>query len=59
MSKTDSFNDRSRRHLSRRAFMASGVVLATTRALPLVGHVRQQPRFGSTPFTLGVASGDP
>jgi alkaline phosphatase D len=44
--------------LSRRSFLAGGMSLVAVRALE--GQTRiERPRFQTSPFTLGVASGDP
>ena len=48
-----------RHQVSRRSFMAGGLALFATRAVPLIGQPRQTPEFAGPPFSLGVASGDP
>ena len=48
-----------RHQVSRRSFMAGGVALFASRAVPLIGQPRQTPEFAGPPFSLGVASGDP
>ncbi len=46
--------------VSRRAFLAGGMALVPYASLARpIGRIRPRPRFASTPFTLGVASGDP
>jgi alkaline phosphatase D len=47
--------------VNRRAFLLSGLALygASARDLFAGPPARQNPRFSTTPFTLGVASGDP
>ncbi|MCM3879157.1 MAG: alkaline phosphatase D family protein [Vicinamibacterales bacterium] len=47
--------------VNRRAFLLSGLALygASARDLFAGPPARQSPRFSTTPFTLGVASGDP
>ena len=47
--------------LNRRAFLLSGLAIygAPARELFAAGVALQSPRFSTSPFTLGVASGDP
>jgi alkaline phosphatase D len=47
--------------LDRRAFLLSGLAVygASARELFAAGHVLQNPKFPTSPFTLGVCSGDP
>jgi alkaline phosphatase D len=47
--------------LNRRAFLLSGLAIygAPARELLAAGAALQNPRFSTSPFTLGIASGDP
>ena len=48
-----------RYQVSRRSFVAGGLVLFATSPVPLIGQPSQTPQFAGPPFSLGVASGDP
>ena len=48
-----------RYQVSRRSFVAGGLVLFATSPVPLIGQPSQTPPFAGPPFSLGVASGDP
>jgi len=59
MTRNSFSNERLRRLVSRRSFVAGGLAFVTVPVAPLVGRFRQNQRFVGPPFRQGVASGDP